>query len=741
MTAKHALIVAAAAGAALWPSLAGAQEGGGFTIEEAPAQAAPKPIFTNQVELGFGWLTGRDDVFKYGEYTGHEDTGPFGIGALNLHQRPNFEGDSTEYWDISGTNLGLESRSLRGEYGQQGSYKLYLFYDQIPHFVTDTAKTPFDNAGTEYLTLPANFVKSGRPFTMTTLDSNLKSFDVETERKRFGGGFTMNLTDEWSVKGDYKREYKDGVDTIGAAFGTNGGNTRSIIAPLPIDQTTDQMDVSVGYTGQMVQGELSYHLSLYNDNIRGLTWIDPYGTFLSEQGQLGVPPDNSAHQIMLSGGMLLDEYSRLAGSFAYGRMLQDDNFLPYSVKPSFLTTPLPRDSLDGRIDTMHGNLTFTTMPFGLFDFRAGYTFDDRDNKTPRDVYLVVQQDSAAQGVITSGEAKRNRPYSLTTHTGEVEAGYRIIPEAKVSGGYKFEHRRRTFSEVDENYEHTEHAKLSLTPSPYVNGWLQYQHAYRTASAYVTNQAFLDGHSQEHIDSLNETAKFENDPDLVKFYEATRGRHKVSGTMHVMPMDMVTLGFTGAYVYDFYPNSPIGLNNVKTVNLSTDVTYQMDHNVSLSAFFAADRNNYNQRGYDRTGGAFPPGAVRTDGRFWTVSTKDRVFTAGASAEWWPIPEMVDVKADYMFSRAITTVEGLSNGALRVLPLPDIVSRLHSFGISGGYKITENATIRLGYRFEWFKSNDFALDGVYPGSINETVGLGNESPDYTVHLVGVTAVYNW
>ena len=80
-----------------------------------------------------------DDSFKFGEYTGLNEEGGFLVGNATARYRNK---DGT-WLDLSATDLGLDSRSLSIEGGKQGGYKLWLGYKELPHFITDTAISPF----------------------------------------------------------------------------------------------------------------------------------------------------------------------------------------------------------------------------------------------------------------------------------------------------------------------------------------------------------------------------------------------------------------------------------------------------------------------------------------------------------------------------------------------------------------------------------------------------------------------
>ena len=77
-----------------------------------------------------------------------------------------------------------------------------------------------------------------------------------------------------------------------------------------------------------------------------------------------------------------------------GRMKQNDPFLPYTINPRYSDLPLPRESLDGKVDTSTYNLAgklFARVNNKL-SFTARGKWDERDNKTPVDLYTPVVTD-------------------------------------------------------------------------------------------------------------------------------------------------------------------------------------------------------------------------------------------------------------------------------------------------------------------------------------------------------------
>lgn len=733
-----------------WPLLAAAQDsGGGFTLEQAPPEQKPEVVRTSSVEIGMGWLS--TDSFKFGEYTGLTDRGLFGIGNVDVYRHPPYDGDSTRYWELTGRNLGLTSRSIRGEFGQQGTFKLFGEFDQIPHYRLDDAQTPFLGVHNKTLSLPPGWVPGSDTSDFAALNQSLHDVQIKTQRTRVGGGFSWNLGDRLALTAKYRHEEKDGLETIAGIFGSTGGNPRSAILPEPIDYSTDEFDTTLNYSTDRLQAQLSYHLSLFNNNKDSLTWANPY-TAHSQwdpsqdfnnggQGRLALAPDNSAHQLALSAAYILSPTMRIAGNFSYGRMFQNDAFLPYTVNPT-LSVPLalPRNSLEGDVTTMHGNLIFTARPTRKSDLKLAYTFDNRDDNTPRDVFVIVHNDSLDQaaGGTASADALINRPYSRMSHKLEIDGGYRILPSTKLGLGYEFETINRDFTEVRNTYEHTGKISLRSSPVSFASGWLEYDFSTRYGSKYVSNEPFLVAHTAAFIadesgGDPNSPSLFENNPYVRKFYIADRRRHTVKGGFTAMPTDKLTLGLSGLFDVSDYYNTEIGLTDMSLGSVTADVSYLPTDRITLTGFFTYDRAQYKQTGFARRNVPIVPGddLSTISGDFWQADTTDNGFTVGAGVEWQAIKDKLKFTADYAFSRVITSID-LHSPTLNPQSLPDLNSDLHSFGLTGEYKIKDNLSAKLGYRFEYYNVDDFALDGVNQ-QIPLVLSLGNGSPNYTAHMV--------
>ena len=81
---------------------------------------------------------------------------------------------------------------------------------------------------------------------------------------------------------------------------------------------------------------------------------------------------------------------------------------------------------------MFGNVAFTAEPLPKLDVRLAYTIDDRDNQSPRNRYAFSAVDNAT--VTTPASGYYNLPFSYNHQSATAEAGYRILPQTKISAG-------------------------------------------------------------------------------------------------------------------------------------------------------------------------------------------------------------------------------------------------------------------------------------------------------------------
>jgi MtrB/PioB family decaheme-associated outer membrane protein len=721
-----------------------------FAQEEQSREETIRELTTpaREIEVGAGYVS--RDSFKFGDYTGLKNEGSYLIGNIDWLQRDRQTGS---YWSLNGTNLGLRSRNLRLEFGEQGNYGFAFEYDQLPKFRTESAKTIFDGAGGTVLTLPAGWVGATTTAGMTQLNSSLKPLDISHERKNYIGEFSKILTREWSLKANFRHETKEGTKIVGAVIGNSGGNPRSVLIPEPIDYETNQFEALLQYAGDKAQLQVGYYMSLFNNQNTSLIWQNPFTAiagwapaagFPTGQGQLGLPPDNQFHQLLVTGGYNFSQTTRLTAHFQYGRMLQDQAFLPYTVNPALVvTTPLPRASADARIDNTLLNLNLTSRPLPKLNLRASYRYDDRDNKTPQAQYIYIGGDSQDQATtLASDRVRTNLPISYRQNLIRLGGDYEVFNRTKLNAGYDYEEIKRTFAEVQKTREHTYQIGLRRGFSETVNGGVSFAHSDRKNKGYDSEAPFNASYSPQYIATLPAGGQFDNHPLLRKFNYADRDRDRIRLSVNATPHELVSLQFRADYNRDDYDNSILGLTDSRSESYTLDASFTPRSNLAFYAFYTYDNIKSNQTGRSFTSANKVALATPlTSPNDWFVAANDRVDTIGVGFKLTGISGRLDIGADYIYSHAVGSIDVATGSALTSAPVPDFVSRLNSVQLYGKYKIDKNGSLKLSFWHQKLHTADWAFDNVTPTTLANVITTGQLSPNYSVNVLGISYSYRY
>ena len=318
-----------------------------------------------EMELGAIYLG--DDSPYYGNYTGLTDEGFKALVNIDATSKLSNE----ERVRLKVENGGLDSRSALLSWSKRGKFDIYTTWDELPSYKY-TAQTIFGGTGTPNLSLPGDWFADtpppiNRTRDMDQLADSLRSVDIDTKRKtlEIGGDFKTNSP--WQLSASYKNVSKEGLSTLSGPVGTSPGNTRVALLPEPVDWNDHQLDFGLGYSGDAGRFDMKYHASFFQNAYDSLSWESPFsplGNARYSDGQLALSPDNQFHQISLSGNYLLsrETRTRISGVYSYGLMLQDEDFLPYTINPGGAGDSLPANSLDGRVAVQNANVRLVSRP-------------------------------------------------------------------------------------------------------------------------------------------------------------------------------------------------------------------------------------------------------------------------------------------------------------------------------------------------------------------------------------------
>jgi MtrB/PioB family decaheme-associated outer membrane protein len=689
---------------------------------------------------------------KFGDYRGLGDSGAHAIVNIDYTRRLT---DDAHWVEVVGRNLGLDTRSLRVEGGQQGNFKLRFEYDELPKLWTDSYQTPFVNPGSTALALPAGWVPGASTKAMPGLATSMRSYDIESTRKTLGLGLTKRLPAGWEVVFDYKRERKEGDRLIGGVIGSTGGNPRAAVLPEPIDYTTDQFEAIARYVTPKLQFQVGYYASIFRNENSALRWQNPYtnahltaNTGYGQTGQwaqLSLPPDNQFHQINASGAWQFSKDTRLTGAFSLGRMLQDDNFLPYTSNPNILiNTAMPRNSLDGRIDTTHASLKFTSKLAPKLHLNASYRYDDRDNKTARSLWHMVSGDSAVQPAFMAVDknVRYNLPFSSTKQQVAAELDWRLAASTRLKFGYEYDWVKKTYEPIDKETEHT--AKVGVTQrfGDMASGGVTYSYSDRDTSTYDASVPFRAGFPNDWTGAG--LWGVDNIPTQKRFFLAPRKRDKIQAYANVSPMERLDLQFGVDYKNDDYHKSYHGLREAGGWAAHFDANLAATDDLSTHFFASWEDYGSKQRSSQFSSASFLAPDYLNPAKDYSYDIDDRTITLGLGFRLKP-SERYEFGGDVSYAYSRGEIKTKTGAALPVaqqaVPLPDITSRMGRLELFGKYWLQRDLSVNVKYIYERYRSKDFALDGVLVSSANNLIGTNQLSPDYKAQLIGVTLSYNF
>jgi MtrB/PioB family decaheme-associated outer membrane protein len=684
-----ACLVAAGALACTSPALAQAPDTSSWVCEFCPFEEGYRADY----DAGASYVT--DDAAYFGDASGYDEEGVYadlgGSGSLvtEAHQvRWLFE------------DVGLDSRRLSLHGGDQGSYGYRLDYRELPRHRFDTTQTVFEQASADTLTLPSGWTRAPTTGGFAALDSSLASRDISSDRQTLGIGGRLFPGERWQLSADYRRQERDGLRIASGSY-----FTQSSLLPAPFDYSTDEAEVALRYALARGYLKLSYFGSFFRNEHAALRWQTPFTSAPgAETGVQAQAPDNTFQQLSLAGSYRLPAYDAvLAFSLAGGRVEQDDALLPYTGNVSLTADALPRQRLDGKIDTTNAAVSLTARPLEKGRVSLAWRLDDRDNRTPIEPWSRVIVDT-----FNSGEIESNVPYSYRKNRFSASAHYALLRSLTVSGGYDRIDVDRDFQAVASQAEDTGWGMLRWRPNPFID---------------VRAKGGASERDPEHYDE-EFAASLGQNPLLRKYNLAYRYRRFGELILSAsLPEKPVSLSVSALYADDEYTHSVLGITQGDDLRISGDISFP----------WAANRYFYVHGGYENIE-SDQAGSEQFGMPDWTARITDSFYTAGGGIRLRQIAENVDVSLDY--TRAVGRTETSTNTLGDGLSwFPDLETTLDSVRLQLTWRRSPRLAIHGGLRYEAFTAEDWSLEGLMPDTVPVLLSLGAQPYDYDLVLVGV------
>jgi hypothetical protein len=296
----------------------------------------------------------------------------------------------------------------------------------------------------------------------------------------------------------------------------------------------------------------------------------------------------------------------------------------------------------------------------------------------------------------------------------------------VRAGYGQEHDDRTFRLFEETTDRTVRASIDSTGLAWGSLRLQYDHAVRTG----------EGLDEQVLSDIGEQVS------LRQFDISDRTRDRVSAIVQLVPASMIGLSGSVAVGRESRPEAAFGLqdNDLRAYTIALDVT--PGDRIGGTISYGFERYATRQRSRQAN-----PGVQFNDPtRDWWTDMDEDVHTLGASLELASAGRRASLTTayDYVGSRA-TYVYTLAPNSSLATPqqLSPVRNRLHTALVDARYLLTGRLTLGIGYRFDGYDVEDFALS---PGTLNSPllptfVNMLSQWRPYDAHSGALRLFYSW
>ncbi len=637
-----------------------------------------------------GLLSVSEDSAAFGNARGLEESGIYGLAGAQA----SWLGSHGGFGRVDAANLPLDARWLQLGAGRFGRYRMGLEYREIPRN-QGQVQTPFRRSGNS-LELPADWQTAGSTAAFPNPDGGRQSLDSERQRISLTAAAAPGR--HWQLNLKLRRDERSGQSLRSGTV-----LTQAVQLAAPLDLVTDQVDLQARYARSSWHVDVGYSGSWLRNADDSLSWDNPYTPPVdgAQRGRLATAPDNQHHQLSLGGQLELRPDLNLAAAVALGRSEQDETFIAATENPN-LAVVLPRDSLNGRIETLSAQLKLSYSPLPELNLRVEHLLDDRDNQTPVALWKPVLTE------VTTLEPRANRPYSFTQNRSRLTAIWRPQRELRVQARIERDSRERTLQQLETTDDDSLQLKLRWQPWRHSSLAVELSNSRRTASG--TADAPANGENSR----------------LRQFHLADRdrlqGRLRLEHRLHAAWQ----FGANAHWSDQDYQHSEVGLTQAEEAGVSGDVSWTPATDIAAHAFVSWTHIAGQLAGSQQFGPAD-----------WTGRSEDRLLSAGLGLRYTDIVGPLDAELDLSSTEATGEV-AVSNGA--TLPgFPELQSRLDVLRLNFSYPVRSRLNLRLGWWLERYDSQDWASDGVGTTTVPNVYGLGLTSPHQTIHTLWLSARY--
>lgn len=656
---------------------------------------------------------------------------------------------------VDAENVGQADQRILASFGDRGTFKLDLGYDQIPHRFSFFGATPYVEPSPGVFTLNDVIRSAAEALVPTGTSTNIAAardlvssfltsaapIALGLERRTATIDLTYTPRVPFSFNAAASHETRSGNRPFGAPLGFSN----AIELPEPIHYQTTNLDTSLEYHQNRVTLRGGVAASFFDNDVQTLIWDNPYritdSTYASAysagngtaHGRMSLWPSNDAVRFYLSGTYKPLPGTRFSAAVSYGTFAQNEKLLPFTINTAIPGSDpnavnglsAPRETAMAKAQIGSLDLTLSSRLMKSVYLTAGFRYYDFANKIEA---LDIPTGYARVDQVWEDVPIAIEPYSFSRARLFGDLSANLGKETSLKVGYSLYNVRRHEGTDEAEKDRSDEGSFNVSVDSHPSDWLTLRVGYLNSRRRWS----LDDTFVAYSPGFN----------FKRYFEASRDRQALNALVGLSPIDRLDIELTYALGRDDYPKSAYGLTRDDFDMYGLDLSYAFSKRQMLYAFYTHELYDSDQA--DRQSGATFSTNPQDD---WTANLKDAVETFGAGQAIELVAGKIDFDLSASYSRARGTSfldsppGGTPNLAVNFnAPLDTTV--WWTIQSSLKWKVTQSLLVVFGYWYEEYGlkdivRNDVAVDYASAGAIF----LGALEPGYKYHVGSVRFVYSF
>lgn len=618
--------------------------------------------YTGHVEAGLIGTSGDDKAQGFKRYKDVDNGFILNSFGLNMEKK-----DSANFFELTGGSVGRDDQFYGMQFGRYNDWKVSAFLNETPHVFTTSYRAIHNGIGTGNLTLKPGLTPGGSAASADGARADNQAVaavananagtELDLVRSKGGARFDKTFSDNWKFFASYTKEKRDGARPFSAVMGTPGGFPVEIVEP--IDYDSHDLVAGLNWFDDLNALNLQVAASWFRNNTSTLTFEWPYAQNITgaavngvaatgfTNGRFDLYPNNDYYNIKGEYARQLPNFhkGKFTASVAFASSRQDDDLIPYSIRPVDIATvaggigaenwhttdSLSQTSANAKIDTKLINLGLLLNPTSNLNVAGKLRYYETKNSTTflncnRNLTYATDPDAnssagdagtlSAYGcsgvwgrVYADGQAAiahnagnayiRNIPFDYKRFNYGLSGNYRVNRANNLDLSYEREEYQRDNREREKTWE--DKIKLLHINRSFENANLRwsFEHDRRRGSEYETHHpyvSFYSGYLISEPTAGNITSWVVHMNNALRKYElADRDQNVLHARGNFMLRADLDLGVSAQLKDIDYTNSDLGRDQQNQQTLNFDLTYQPTIERSIYGFYSYQQSKLKQRG--------------------------------------------------------------------------------------------------------------------------------------------------